>query len=83
VETAGVLASIVTTPQGDPRVLGRRIHWLRQSAYIRHGGGHLSIASERHVPYLAEGEEMKAAALIPSEIFCRYAVGAKNWSRAG
>jgi len=64
VETAGVLlASIVTTPEGDTRILGRRIRWVADSAYIRRGGDHLSIASEGYVPYLAEAEALGAAAI--------------------
>ena len=64
VETAGVLlASIVTTPEGDTRILGRRIRWVADSAYIRRGGDHLSIASEGYVPHLAEAEALGAAAI--------------------
>lgn len=64
VETAGVLlASVFTTPQGTTRILGRAIRWVTESAYIRRGGDHLSIASEGYVPFLAEAETLKATAL--------------------
>jgi molybdopterin/thiamine biosynthesis adenylyltransferase/proteasome lid subunit RPN8/RPN11 len=64
VETAGVLlASVVTTPEGNTRVLGRQMRWVTESAYIRRGGDHLSIASEGYVPFLAEAEALKATAL--------------------
>jgi len=64
VETAGVLlTSIVTTPEGNIRILGRQMRWVTESAYIRRGGDHLSIASEGYVPFLAEAETLKATAL--------------------
>ena len=64
VETAGVLlASVVTTPEGSTRILGRQMRWVTESAYIRRGGDHLSIASEGYVPFLAEAETLKATAL--------------------
>ena len=63
VETAGVLlASVFTTPRGNTRILGRKIRWVTESAYIRRGGDHLSIASEGYVPSLAEAEALKATA---------------------
>lgn len=62
-ETAGVLmASVFTTPQGTTRILARKIRWVTESAYIRRGGDHLSIASEGYVPFLAEAETLKATA---------------------
>jgi molybdopterin/thiamine biosynthesis adenylyltransferase len=64
VETAGVLlASVVTTPEGNIRILGRRMRWVTESGYIRRGGDHLSITSEGYVPFLAEAETLKATAL--------------------
>lgn len=64
VETAGVLlASVITTPEGNTRILGRQMMWVTESAYIRRGGDHLSIASEGYVPFLAEAEMLKATAL--------------------
>jgi ThiF family protein len=64
VETAGVLlTSVITTPQGDVRILGRKIRWVPESAYIRRGGDHLSIRSEGYVPFLAESDELKATAI--------------------
>jgi molybdopterin/thiamine biosynthesis adenylyltransferase len=64
VETAGVLlASVVTTPEGNTRILGRQMRWVPESAYIRRGGDHLSIASEGYVPFLAEAEAINATAL--------------------
>lgn len=64
VETAGVLlASLIWTPQGDIRLLARKMRWVTDSSYIRRGGDHLSIASEGYVPYLGEAESMSAVAL--------------------
>jgi len=64
VETAGVLlASVITTPEGNTRILGRQMRWVTESAYIRRDCDHLSIASEGYVPFLAEAETLKAAGL--------------------
>jgi molybdopterin/thiamine biosynthesis adenylyltransferase len=64
VETAGVmLASIVTTPLGDTRILARKMRWVTEPAYIRRGSDHLSIASEGYVHFLAEAEVLGATAI--------------------
>jgi molybdopterin/thiamine biosynthesis adenylyltransferase/proteasome lid subunit RPN8/RPN11 len=64
VETAGVLlASIVTTDEGEIRLLARKMHWVPAAAYLRRGGDHLSIASEGYVPFLAEAESLGAVAI--------------------
>jgi molybdopterin/thiamine biosynthesis adenylyltransferase len=61
VETAGVLlASVVETPDGDVRILGRHMRWVHENAYIRRKADSLGIASEGYVPALAEAEEIKA-----------------------
>lgn len=64
VETAGVLlASLVATDENDIRLLARRMHWVPESAYIRRGGDHLSIASVGYVPFLAEAESLNCVAI--------------------
>lgn len=64
VETAGVLlASVVRTPEGDIRLLGRKMRWVDASSYIRRGNDHLSIASEGYVHFLAEAETLGATAI--------------------
>jgi len=60
-ETAGVLlASLVTTPNGDVRLIGRSIHWVPDSAYLARKEDRLSIASHGYVPALAEAERLHA-----------------------
>lgn len=57
-ETAGVLlVSIVDTGNGDLRLLGREIHWVNDSAYLRREYNTLSIASEGYVPALGRAEQ--------------------------
>jgi len=64
VETAGVLlASLVVTDENDIRLLAREMHWVPESAYIRRGGDHLSIASEGYVRFLAEAESLGCVAI--------------------
>ncbi len=64
VETAGVLlASLVSTDENDLRLLARKMLWVTESAYIRRGGDHLSIASEGYVPFLAEAESLGCVAI--------------------
>jgi hypothetical protein len=64
VETAGVLiASVVITDQNEIRLLGRKMQWVPESAYLRRGGDHLSIASEGYVSFLGEAEAMGAVAI--------------------
>jgi proteasome lid subunit RPN8/RPN11 len=64
VETAGVLlASVVATEEGGIRLLARKMRWVPESAYLRRGGDHLSIASEGYVPFLAEAEALGAVAI--------------------
>jgi molybdopterin/thiamine biosynthesis adenylyltransferase len=64
VETAGVmLASVITTPRGDTRVLARKMRWVAETSYIRRGSDHLSISSEGYVPFLAEAEAIGATAI--------------------
>jgi molybdopterin/thiamine biosynthesis adenylyltransferase len=62
VETAGVLlASVVDTPDGDIRILGRQMRWVHDGAYIRRKADSLGIASDGYVHALAEAEEIKSA----------------------
>jgi hypothetical protein len=64
VETAAVLlASVVTAPNGDVRILGRKIRWVEDHAYLRREPSGLSIASEGYVPALAEAETIKASCI--------------------
>ncbi len=63
-ETAGVLlASIVATPSGGVRLLGRSIYWVPDSAYVHRESDSLSIASHGYVPALAEAERIGATAI--------------------
>jgi molybdopterin/thiamine biosynthesis adenylyltransferase/proteasome lid subunit RPN8/RPN11 len=64
VETGGVLlASLAVTDENDIRLLARKMHWVPESAYIRRGGDHLSIASEGYVPFLSEAESLGCVAI--------------------
>lgn len=57
VETAGVLtARYVATPSGHVRLLGRRIHWVPEDAYLERESDRLSIASSGYVHALADAE---------------------------
>jgi molybdopterin/thiamine biosynthesis adenylyltransferase len=77
VETAGVLlASVVRMPQDDIRLLARKMRWVTESAYIRRGGDHLSIASEGYVPFLAEAETLGAVA-----VWVHTHPGIESWPR--
>lgn len=63
-ETAGVLlGSVVRTLEGDLRLLGRKMRWISDTAYMRRGWDHMGIASEGYVPFLAEAEAVGAVAL--------------------
>jgi molybdopterin/thiamine biosynthesis adenylyltransferase/proteasome lid subunit RPN8/RPN11 len=64
VETAGVLiASLVSTEEGNIRLLATSMHWVPESSYLRRGGDHLSIASEGYVPFLAVAEQLGGVAI--------------------
>lgn len=57
VETAGVLlARPATLPNGDVRLLGRRICWVLDDAYEVRTDRQLQIASHGYVPALADAE---------------------------
>jgi molybdopterin/thiamine biosynthesis adenylyltransferase/proteasome lid subunit RPN8/RPN11 len=63
-ETAGVLlATIIETPRGDLRILGREIRWVVESAYGRREAMGLSIASHGYVHALGRAEELGASAI--------------------
>lgn len=64
VETAGVLlVSVIDEGNGDLRVLGRRMQWVKASAYWRREPDGLSIASDGYVPALGDAERLGAAAI--------------------
>ena len=57
VESAAVLlARIAKTPDGDIRILGRALRWVRDNAYVRREVDGLTIASEGYVSMLSEAE---------------------------
>lgn len=62
-ETAGVLlASLILAPNGDVRLLGQKVAWVPDAAYLKRDRHELLIASEGYVPALGEAE---AAGLLP------------------
>jgi molybdopterin/thiamine biosynthesis adenylyltransferase/proteasome lid subunit RPN8/RPN11 len=64
VETAGVLiANVVHSANGDLRLLGQKIRWVDNYAYLERDAERLSIASEGYVPALAEAEELGSVAI--------------------
>jgi len=64
VETAGVLiARYVATPSGHVRLLGRRIHWVPEDAYLERESDRLSIASSGYVHALADAEHEGSIAI--------------------
>lgn len=63
-ETAGVLlGSLVQTPEGELRLLGRRMCWIGEAAYVQRERDRMGIASEGYVPFLSEAERLGAVAL--------------------
>lgn len=57
VESAAILlARIAKTPNGDIRVLGRALRWVRDTGYLRREVDGLTIASEGYVHVLSEAE---------------------------
>lgn len=60
-ETAGVLlATRLETENGEVRLLARRLDLVPESAYLKRGGDHLTIASEGYVPALGQAERWGA-----------------------
>lgn len=60
-ETASViLAGKALAPNGDLRLIARRIMWVPESAYMERSPTHLKIASEGYVPALGEAERLGA-----------------------
>lgn len=56
-ETAAVLTvRLADTPTGDLRVLGRRLYWAHESAYLRRDATGLSITPKGYVAALGEAE---------------------------
>jgi molybdopterin/thiamine biosynthesis adenylyltransferase len=63
-ETAGVLvASCVDAPNGDLRLLGRKIFWVADDAYLERAADRLSIASQGYVGALSQAERLGALGL--------------------
>lgn len=63
-ETAGVmLAGVAEAPNGDIRLLVRRMRWVGESAYSRRERYRLTIHSEGYVHALAEAETLGAACI--------------------
>jgi molybdopterin/thiamine biosynthesis adenylyltransferase len=63
-ETAGVLLAVIAeAPNGDVRVLARKIIWVPKGAYLRREATEMGIASEGYVHALAEAEAHGCAAL--------------------
>lgn len=64
VETAGVLlAAVAHAPNGDLRVLARKIVWVREEAYVRRDANALGIRPEGYIHALAHAEELGCTAL--------------------
>jgi molybdopterin/thiamine biosynthesis adenylyltransferase len=60
-ETAGVLlAGSAKAPNGDLRLIGRRMCWIPDDAYLKRETDHLSITSHGYVPALGEAERINA-----------------------
>lgn len=63
-ETAGVLiVHVVEAPNGDIRLLARKMMWVTADAYLVRENDRLSIASHGYVPALGEAERLQATAL--------------------
>src|SRR5262245_51435216 len=61
VETAGVLlASVVRAPNGDVRLLARRLIWLAASAYDRRAGHELLINAPGYISPLSVAAELRS-----------------------
>jgi hypothetical protein len=64
VETAGVLlATVARVPNGDLRILARKILWVPEAAYVRRDATGLGIRPEGYIHALAQGEELGCTAL--------------------
>lgn len=64
VETAGVvIASVVVTPSGDLRLLGRQLRWVDPAAYLVRKADRMGIASHGYVAPLSEAETLGATAI--------------------
>jgi molybdopterin/thiamine biosynthesis adenylyltransferase/proteasome lid subunit RPN8/RPN11 len=60
-ETAGVLlATAVTTPDGELRLLGRQLHLVEDPHYLQRSHDGMSVASEGYVPALGTAERLCA-----------------------
>ena len=63
-ETAGVLlVRLVTTDQGNIRLLGHAIRWVTDDAYLDRQEDRLSIASHGYMPALAEADRTRSICL--------------------
>src|ERR1700733_13461000 len=64
VEVAGVLiASPVEAPNGDLRLLGKKMEWGDGNGYLTQESDGLLIASHGYVPALAEAERRQGLAI--------------------
>ncbi|HEX8643710.1 MAG TPA: ThiF family adenylyltransferase [Allosphingosinicella sp.] len=64
VETGGVLlAKVAQAPNGDIRLLGRRMCWVPADAYLRRAADELLVPSLGYVPALGEAEAESCMAL--------------------
>jgi molybdopterin/thiamine biosynthesis adenylyltransferase len=63
VETGGVLlASIAAAANGDLRLLGQKIIWTPEHAYLKRERDELLITSDGYIPALAEAEQRRCMA---------------------
>jgi molybdopterin/thiamine biosynthesis adenylyltransferase len=60
-ETAGVLlAGFGRAPNGDIKLMSRKMNWVPDDAYLERASNHMSIASHGYVPALSEAERIGA-----------------------
>jgi molybdopterin/thiamine biosynthesis adenylyltransferase len=63
-ETAGVLlTSVASAPNGRLTLLGRRIHWVDESAYSRRDWDGMTIRPEGYVNALGDAEQLGASCI--------------------
>ena len=63
-ETAGVmLAAVAEAPNGDIRLLARRMRWVEEDAYSRREWNGLTIRSEGYIQALSEPESIGATCI--------------------
>ena len=63
-ETAGVLlCSVFETPNGNQRLLARRIYWVDENSYIQRDQDSMIISSDGYIHALGEAEKIGATCL--------------------